>query len=260
MECRNFERLIHEQLDAREAASAAVEHALASHASACPVCGALAVRYQTLQRAIAALSPSPPAPADFADRFLAGIESAAGDRKPDLRFPRFGWASWRAPVLMPMPARAIAALAMAALLLLTVWVGVRSGWNTGPAGGRGGAPPLATRQIDSAALSAALAEATAATWELARASSAPAARVGREVLDASDLAATTTALSGPVSLLAEDESGSVSASEVLQGMGERVNDGVSPLSGTARHAFGFLFGPALTPPPAEARPHPAEGA
>jgi hypothetical protein len=253
MKCRDFERLINEQLDAREAAVPELERALESHGAACPACRAMSLRYQTLRQAIAALTPPAPAP-DFAARFLAqgdwlGAASGASGGDADAggtpRIFRRARASW------PVTAAA-AVLPTAAALLLMVGVGVRPGWLAGP--GRVAAPR--DRQLDPGALSAALAEATAATWDLARASSAPAARVGLEVLDASELSQTAGAFSLPLT----GEEGPVSATAVLEDMGERVNEGVSPLSGTARHAFGFLLGPALAVPPPDTPPRPAEGA
>src|SRR4051794_28390286 len=76
MKCRDFKRLLDEQLDARQAASPDVERALEGHGSVCPACQAQAMRYQTLRQAIAAWGASPTAPADFADRFLERWEHA----------------------------------------------------------------------------------------------------------------------------------------------------------------------------------------
>src|SRR5947209_18179758 len=77
MKCRDFERLINEQLDAREAASPEVERALESHGSACPACRTLSLRYQALRQAISAWSAPPVAPPDFAARFLEHWEHTA---------------------------------------------------------------------------------------------------------------------------------------------------------------------------------------
>ena len=66
----------------------------------------------------------------------------------------------------------------------------------------------------------------------------PAARIGREVLGSASLPSTTLELPEPVS----------PAVEVLQGVGSRVQAGVRPLSGSARHAFGFLLGPSTEKP------------
>jgi hypothetical protein len=120
-------------------------------------------------------------------------------------------------------------LAAAAVLLLCIGLGVRSGWRSRPAPG-----PQRVAHIDSEALTSALAEATSATWDLARTTSVPAARVGLEVFDAVALSESPAPLSIPAEV--------GSTSNVLEDVGRRVNDEVGPLTGTARHAFGFLIG------------------
>ena len=228
MKCRDFKRRLNEQLDAREGPVADVERAMEDHALACPGCRLEASRYQTLRRAIAAWGPPPTPSAGFVERVLAGWQhaEAAVEEPAPPRILRF----W--PILVPA--------AMAASLLLSVLIGVRPGVPARPA------KPLAVaastaRAIDHDALSHALAVATSATWDLARATSAPAARVGLEVFEATGLDETSDAPTMPLEVEAE-------AVEVLQDVGERVNEGVRPLSGTARQAFGFLFGPAPAPP------------
>jgi hypothetical protein len=238
MECREFERLINEQLDAREAASVEVERALETHRSACRSCHAISARYQVLGQALATRGPAPAAPADFAARFLERLASGAILAVPDDPIQR--------PILKLVRAYWPVGAAAAALLL-SVWIGGLASRDAGPAAAPAAAGPVplvrrAPRSIDPVALSAALAEATEATWDLARATSAPAARVGLEVLDAAELSETTGSLSLPLS----EESGSTS--EVLEGVGERVSQGVRPLSGTARSAFSFLLGPDVAPP------------
>jgi len=130
-------------------------------------------------------------------------------------------------------------LATAAALLLAVGLGPRV-WRTG----RGPAPTLTettprppVRAIDPDDLGAALVDATSATLFLAREASAPAARVGREVLAEADFSGSTPAVGLPEGVV---------PTAVFRGVGERVNAGVRPLSGTARSAFGFLLG---TPDP-----------
>jgi hypothetical protein len=244
MTCREFERRINEQLDAREAVSPEVEHALEAHRSACPSCQATSARYQRLVQALASRRPAPAPPADFAARFLERVASGAIDAVTDAPEP---WPILKlGRALRPFGATA-AAVAAAAALLLSVWIGGLAPRPAGPAPpppGVGTAPPVQrpSRSIDPAALSAALAEATEATWDLARTASAPAARVGMEVLDATELAETTGSLPLPLS------EGAATTSEVLQDVGQRVSQGVRPLSGTARHAFGFLLGPDEAPP------------
>jgi hypothetical protein len=225
MKCRDFERLVHEQLDARAAGSPETARALADHAAACPACSATALRYELLRQAIAAWTQHPPVPpADFVARFPTDW---AG---PDRAAP----APARSVFALSLPA--FSGLAAAAVLLLGVGLAIRSGGPRKPAPPTRPAAPSA-RPIDTEALASALAEATSATWDLARSASGPAARVGLQVLDAPALAQSTPPLAMPVAIAPEPP-----ATEVLEGVGQRVNDEVGPLSVTARHAFGFLIG------------------
>jgi hypothetical protein len=227
MNCRDFESLIQSQMDERAAVSADVERAWESHGSACAPCRATASRYQVLRQVIAATAPPPAAPADFADRFMEKWDRAP---MPDAIHPRIrAWTSW--PILVPCAA--------AAVLFLVAWSGVRGGRREPKANpGRPVATEVASAH-DPDELSRALAEATAATWDLARATSAPAARVGMEIIDADTFSPATLSLALP------GDPGDTS--DVLQGVGDRVNDGIRPLSGTALHAFGFLLGSPLAP-------------
>ena len=186
LNCRDFERLINEQLDAREAAAPDVERALAGHQAACPACRSMALRYQTLGQAIAAMTLHPPLPpAEFAARFRRGLEEP--------RCSPFDDAKERPILALPAGLRADRRSRRPAARRLdrTCVRGSR------PPPVRPAAPPPPARPIDPDALSNALAEATSATWDLARATSAPAARVGLEVLDAAAQTETTAALSLP---------------------------------------------------------------
>src|SRR4051794_14234118 len=82
MQCRDFERILNEQLDARDEASAERDRALEAHVASCPACALIAARYQTLRQVLRALGPPPAAPPGFVDRFL---ESGAFDRRPSGR-------------------------------------------------------------------------------------------------------------------------------------------------------------------------------
>jgi hypothetical protein len=132
--------------------------------------------------------------------------------------------------------------------------------------------PSTLSHADVRELKNAMADATAATWELARFASEPTARISRGMLDAATDMETghkrdqsTTASGSPVisvtmpslSELAPDPS---SASAMFQDVSDRLASGVRPLSKTARHAFSFLLGPAPgkpegrgTRPPATAK-------
>ena len=115
------------------------------------------------------------------------------------------------------------------------------------------------RQADSRVLSEALADATAATWDLARTTSEPAARLGRQVLES----ATQVESPARAGASAADPAGSSypgldslaavlpvvpqapPGSALLQQVGDGLSASVRPLSSTARQAFGFLRIPSL---------------
>lgn len=229
MQCCDFERVWNEQLDARDAASAEVASALEAHAASCPSCAPIAARYRTLGQVLRLLDP-PAVPADFLGRFLESQDLAPA---PAPRLLRFG--------------RALGPLAAAASLFLVVLVGGR-GSAPRPGPGRPMRPfSSVAGASDARSLTDALAHAGSATWDLALATSAPAARIGREVLDPTSLVESSEPLPFSVPVPPPEE--------VLESVGDRVNAGVRPLSGAARHAFGFLLGaPAAD---ADANPAPA---
>lgn len=216
MNCQDFERLWNERLDARGRPDAALDQALEAHATACPECRALSNRFLLLSQAITNLPTLAPS-AGFVDGCLAGA-----NQKP-MR-PR---TAWRLPLR-----RSAVILATAASLVVAALAVFRS---SGPAQAPGVAqgPRPAPEYLTDA-----LADATSATWSLALEASAPAARIGRDVLDtAVESPSAETSLVPPAA--------ASTASEVLHSVGQRVNEGVRPLSGSAKHAFGFLLGPAL---------------
>jgi hypothetical protein len=226
MNCHDFERDWNERLDARDPSHPALD----GHAASCPTCRALDARYRALDQAIRSL-PTPSAPSSvFTDRVLAA--AAAWDEAPAiLRFVR----------------RPAALAAAAAALVAAVALGL----SVSQIGRKAPETPLArVRAIDPKDLSDALADAGTATWDLAREASAPAARVGRQVLGSAGLPRATPALSLPESM--------GSAADVWQRVEGRVSAGARPLGGTARHAFGFLIGVAPDDDPPPARP--ADGA
>ena len=220
MNCRDFDRTWNDRLDARGEPPEAEGLALEAHAAACPACRALAVRYRTLRQALVAWGPPPAVPAGFADRFLERLDVA--EARPASRAPALR--AWSIPI------------AMAASLLLAVFLANRRSDR----GGRAEPGPAPAPSVASAAprpLTDALAEATSASWDLARHASAPAARIGRQVFDSASVRLPSATFSRPVRVRP--------VSGVLQSVEERVNAGVRPLSGSARRAFGFLLG---TPP------------
>lgn len=215
MNCHDFESSWNARLDSRGATPGVSEPTLEAHAASCPSCQAIQRRYQVLNQAIAALSLPPSPPAGFADRVLAAADAEV------LRLPTPAWRKLT-------PIAAAAAVFFAATLGLWAWRADR---------GEGQPEPVArVRSIDRGDLSEALALATSATWDLAREASAPAARVGQQVLGSAEIPERPSAISLPVGVTIGP------AADALQSVGDRVNAGVGPLEGTARHAFGFLLG------------------
>jgi hypothetical protein len=213
MTCQEFERLWNQHLDGGDAA--AIERALESHAAQCAACRTTASKYQALRLVLTAWGPPPAAPAGFVDRFLA---------RTDL-FPN------SVPTSV-VRFQSLARLAAAAVVLLAGLLALRVGLP-------GGARPFSRHvpERPTRPLTAALADASSATWDLARSASAPAARIGSELLKSGlDPAESSTALPLPNAV--------EPASQVLSRVGDQINAGVRPLSGSARHAFGFLLGPA----------------
>ena len=149
----------------------------------------------------------------FADRVLAASERA--ETPVVWRFPRW-------------PAGVAAAAAVVAAVAL--------GMNAGRVGKKATEQPTTTarvRAIDPKDLTDALADAGTATWDLAREASAPAARVGRQMLGSAALPGAAPSVSLP--------EGVGPPAEVWKRVENRVSAGARPIGGTARHAFGFLL-------------------
>ena len=284
MMCRDFERMWNELIDARsplfrppepvragrptpgtretDESAAGRERALLDHAASCSACGQVAQRYQVLAR-----------------------RSAPGGRRP-MHQPGWRIESWprcprrlcldRAPSIGTVRARrfwriGLPMAAAAAAIAAAITVGLLSRQVIDPArrmqpGPLAATIPAPNREPDAAAgqmLNTALADATDATWDLARSASEPAARISRQVFDAAispeGTPAQTRIGSGAVpesaTVLSLDAFASDSAAAVatLQQVGDHLASGVRPLSSTARQAFGFLLGPARPKP--EARGH-----
>jgi hypothetical protein len=230
MTCREFERLWQETLDGPAGFDGARDRCLAAHAARCVGCLEAGRRYETLRQALLAWSPAAP-PAGFADRVLAA--GAGRTLRRVNRLPRVeSWVGYAAA----------AVLVIAAGLAL----GARHAPPAPPARSHA---PVSTRPRP---LTDALAEATSATLDLARAASAPAARTGQRVLLTATPADLPTA--SAADLVPEPDP----ASGAFQEVGHRVNAGVRPLSGSARSAFGFLLRPARpgdrNPPAARSEP------
>ncbi len=222
MNCREFEAAWNELLDARSSPAPELERSIEAHALACGTCRASSSRYQTLRQALPAWPPVPsPSP-----------ESMARLRSLTVPAPR---RRRLAPVVVRWSALP---LASAAALLLMIRLDGFGPSTAPPIDPEPAHAPAPSASASARPLGEALADATAATLDLARQTSAPAGRIGREVLELeADALAPRPEGEPPVEV---DNPGS---NDLLRSVGERVNAGVKPLSGSARHAFSFLLGP-----------------
>jgi hypothetical protein len=283
MTCRDFQRKWDELLDEdarRAGVTGGVEKAptdsaglraeeseavLLAHAAGCPDCRPIAARYQVLRHAIRAWRQPPVPPADLVDRILSTpAESMPGTWESGAVLGRRAWRHHRSNLAI--------ASGLAASVLVAAFIGLALHRNsrdrvaTPTQTARSDLHPVTvpgTAPDQSTTLDRALAEATSATWDLARSASEPAARISRDVLDATTQAdprpaeasrgASTmvpagtmeglASLSVPMPLLEPLAPDASAASAVIQQVGDRLSTGVQPLSSTARHAFGFLLGP-----------------
>jgi hypothetical protein len=258
MTCQEFDQIWNELLDAETAASqmsargddafqsarAAREEAARSHARNCPRCRHAGARNELLRRALRSWTPGA----------LASVDSDLVDRIVISARPSPGRSVRRvcATILL-----ATTSLAAAAVLLLMV---APVQWRLDPpAAGRaadrplaaGGGEPVVPR-ADARRLSNALVSATEATWDLARTTSEPAARLGRQVIEAATQtegsADPTSAPGSPLVAFPsvfQDLPQSTTGAAWLQDMGDGLAASVRPLSTTARQAFGFLRTPLL---------------
>jgi hypothetical protein len=208
MNCRDTERLWNELIDASRPD---LEAALDAHAASCPACAAIGRRYRTLRQTLAGWELAPVASPAFVDR----LRNLTIDAPATIAFP-------------PRPTIRVAAwLTAAAAVVLALVVG----WRTGRLPVKPIADP-AIAHTPTRSISDALADATSATLELARETSAPAGRVGRVVLDSTALPDAESPLTLRVTTLP--------TAEILQSVSDRVGAGVRPLSGSARQAFGLM--------------------
>ncbi|MFI5456323.1 MAG: hypothetical protein ACHRXM_12820 [Isosphaerales bacterium] len=296
MNCRDFERTCNELIDAGsrvigqaaaggdapgarsparstaepEPAANDRERLLLDHAAGCPACREVAARYETLRLALRVWGPPPAAPAGLADRILAAAQAEAPSlprwRGGTYRTQRF----WQAGLPLATVAAAVVAAVTVGLLMPKLTVD-QSRLNhptpraaVSPSGGH--AASASPASADARALNEAVAGATAATWDLARSASEPAARISRQVLDAATGPELNPSVPGPggdsvsVPSLGSLAPDSATAVAMLQQVGDRLATGVRPLSTTARHAFGFLLGPTLAKPEVRTNPPAAKGA
>jgi hypothetical protein len=271
MNCHDFRRKWDELLDAETPAGATAadgEDALREHAAGCDACRQLAARYHVLRHALRAWVRAPQPSSDLADRILAAASAPSGS----------AWAVGGAPPRERMPwrflASAVAAAIAAALVLPAINRLIPSQRRELPLAAQNAelhavASPE-TDPNDHADLQRALAEATSATWDLARSASEPAARLSRDMLDATiqsedafpdlPIGPAEAGAAVAVAALIPQAPDAATASAVLQQVGDHLAAGVRPLSSTARHAFGFLLGPGPDRPRSRAKRSTAKGA
>jgi hypothetical protein len=246
------------------------ELAAREHAAGCPTCGTAQFEYETLRQALRAwrlkARPSSAPSSDLIERILTAALSSADSATGAIGQTGRGRASRRWRIGLPL---AMAVAAVLAFVIVPIFWDLkrvdpgsaqRGAMNrTGRASGQVRSASHSSQPAGFHGLSGSLADATAATWDLARSTSEPAARLGRQVLEvaseAQDPAVSRTSAadsgqslgSGLVSLptvlrvVPESPPGSV----LLQEVGERLSACVRPLSSTARQAFGFLRTPSL---------------
>jgi len=275
MTCREFERKFNELLDCEgdgeapartpaaratgpQPAASELERALIDHAGRCPACHDVAARYQILRRALQAWNSPPVSAADLADRVLAADAGARASSARAVAGERRRKRLW--PVVLSWVSLA-AASTLGIVVIRALIERERHNPPMPPTSSLGKENELQSasgrsdvRLADAKALNDALAEATRATWDLALSASEPAARISRQMLDAATepeprpddsaipgRAAEVSVTMPTLTSLAPDPS---AARAMLQEVGDRLASGVRPLSRTARHAFGFLLGPA----------------
>lgn len=223
MTCHEFDQRWNYLLDLRAASSPDLEAALSAHAASCASCRDRAAGYESLRRAFGSWGATPPSSPALTDRILVARAVESVPTRNWAYTAAFGWAA-------------------AAAVLLAAGLGMLLR-NAGPPSPDVG-PTLAQ---PSPTLSESLATARAATLDLARETSAPAARLGRLVIASTGTPAADAGMD-PFST----EPAGASSFAVFGSVGS----GLRPLSGSARHAFGFLLGPAASTPGPASTTHP----
>jgi len=241
MNCRDFDQVWNRLLDdepgsrRRDAASEPafrreLERRLREHAEVCEDCRARDRGFETLREALRAWAVRPQTDSTTAAPDLAEWVLEAATRPTPVK-PRRRRA-WIA-------ASALVAAAVAAFAILPP--GPSRSLNSPVEAPAGAVDPTARRGL----LGAAVDDATAASWHLARLATEPAARLGREMIDASFPPSEPRVLE--IALLepaTDPEPGSDSfAPELFSRMGGYLSAGVEPVSTSAREAFGFLRPP-----------------
>ncbi|QDV38038.1 zf-HC2 domain-containing protein [Tautonia plasticadhaerens] len=240
MSCREVDEAWTLRLDALRAgrgpadALGPLPDELEAHLARCPSCRGRAVGYATLAQAIGGLGPSPMPSASLSGRILDEFRAGPAPRVVPIR---------RGP--------AIARWAAAAAAVALVVVGLRA-MRPGP--GAAPEPPWTPREVAEAPprpLTEAVAEAAEATVAIARKTSGPAARLGRDVFGRGPIEAEQVV--GAIEPTASIVDGGT-AERVVTLIGSGLEAGVRPLSKPTRSAFSFLLPnlpPADDPPAAD---------
>ncbi len=221
MNCSDFDGLWNESLDARSPGLPAEAEA---HAAGCASCRRLDARYQALRRNLGSWPAVPPATAESLRRLHALRVPLRSRPRPSLR-------KWSAR-----------GLALAASACAVAWLGL-PGSSPAPGPPRVDRPPVVAKAPLAPArpLGVALAEARQVSIELAREATEQAARLRRGAFDLNGRRA-------PVAPTPDLDEDVAPPRPLLQAVGDRLNERVGPLPGSARHAFSFLLGPTPAPP------------
>jgi hypothetical protein len=265
MNCSEFDEIWNELLDAetpgrRDLASASQpaegvmakrEQAASLHALTCHRCRLARTRNETLRQALRGFRPRACPEPDLVDRIVAHV-----------RFPsRRRWNARRAAIPLSAAVAAVLLLALGSVYWRLERFAPRPGQVAESQSASIARPQQVSRPADTPLLSAALADATHATWDLARSTSEPAARLGLEVFDVAaqinDEAEANSDIFPPLAkgglagvasavprVLADLPQSSPEAAW-LQEAGDILAARVRPLSSSARQAFGFLRAPSL---------------
>ncbi|MEW4566391.1 hypothetical protein AB1L88_00855 [Tautonia sp. JC769] len=251
MTCREVEHFWELRLDgvrpgALPEATEGLPAELAAHLSVCPRCRTRTAGFSTLAQAIGGLEAPRPS-AGLPARVLAAVRA---DREPvSVPMPtRPG--RWRSAG--PLLARRFAVAAAVVLVVFGIRA-IRSPREGGGVPDPGRLPPQAapvvTVEQQARPLTETVAEVAEVTVAIARRTSEPAARLGREMLESATEAPSLTEAAVPTE-------GEGAADRMVKGIGTRLEAGVKPFSQPTRSAFSFLL-PSF--PPAEDSEIPERG-
>jgi hypothetical protein len=246
MTCREVEHFWELRLDeARSGASLEAAEGmpagLAAHLSVCARCRARAAGFSTLAQAVTTLQPPRPS-AELAARVLAAVQAEGDPQRLPMRPGRRGSAAL------------VRRFSAAAAVLLVVF-GLRAvrsprdGADPRPDRLPPAAAPVVTVEETARPLTETVAELAEVTVAIARRTSEPAARLGREMLESATESPTLPEATGP-------DGNEGEADRVAKGIGSRLEAGVKPFSQPTRSAFSFLL-PSF--PPAEDSSIPERG-